>query len=61
VNLTVLHLCFACNVLAVTVAYGALLGGFAGEFAAFKTELYAFSVGAVADFAEFVFSGYAAD
>jgi hypothetical protein len=36
-----------------------LFGGFAGELFAFKAEFYAFGVGAVADFAEFVFSCYA--
>ena len=48
-------------ILAVTIAYGSLLGGFAGELAAFKAELDAFGVGAVADFAELVFSCNAAN
>ena len=47
--------------MAVTIAYGALLGSFAGEAAAFKTELDSFGVGAVAYFAELVFACYAAD
>jgi integrase len=46
--------------LAVTVAYGSLLGGFAGELFAFKAGFYAFGVGAVADLAELVFSCHAA-
>lgn len=52
---------FTRKVLAVAIAYGALLGGFAGELGAFKAEFDAFGVGAVADSAELVFSCYAAD
>ena len=52
---------FTCKKLAVTVAYGALLGGFAGKLGAFKAEFDAFGVGAVADSAELVFACYAAD
>jgi hypothetical protein len=52
---------FTGKVLAVTVAYGSLLGGFAWELFAFKAEFDAFCVGAVADFAELVFTGNTAD
>ena len=45
--------------MAVTVADGALLGGFAWELFAFKAEFDAFGVGAVADLAELVFSCHA--
>jgi hypothetical protein len=55
-----MQLGFACKVLAVPVAYGALFGCFAGELFAFEAEFDAFLVGAVADGAEFVWSGYAA-
>jgi hypothetical protein len=47
--------------LAVTIAYGTLLGGFAGKLWTFKAELNAFGVGAVAYLAELVFACYAAD
>ncbi len=47
--------------MAVTVAYGPLLGGFAGELLAFKTEFNAFGVSTVADLAELVFSCHAPD
>jgi hypothetical protein len=49
------------EVLAVTVAYRSLLGGFAGELAAFKAEFNAFGECAVADLAELVFSCNATD
>ena len=49
------------DVLTVAIAYGALLGGFAGKFATFKTERDTFSVGTVAYMAELVFACYAAD
>jgi hypothetical protein len=47
--------------LAVTVAYGSLFGGFTRELGAFKTEFDAFSVGAIANLAEFVLSCHAAN
>jgi hypothetical protein len=43
------------KVLAVPVAYGALLGCFAWKLAAFKTVRHAFLVGAVADLAKPIF------
>ena len=52
---------FTGKVLAVAIAYRALLGGFAGKLGAFKAEFDAFGVGAVAYLAEFVFACYAAD
>jgi hypothetical protein len=54
-------LLFTCEVLAVTIAYGALLGSFAGELCTFKAQLYTFGVGAVTDFAELVLSSNTAD
>jgi hypothetical protein len=60
-NLKLPILRFARNVLAVTVADGSHLGGFAWELVAFKAEFNAFVVGAVADFAELVFPCNAAD
>ena len=47
--------------MAVTVAYGSLLGGFAWELVAFKAEFNTFGVGAVADLAELVFPCNAAN
>lgn len=44
--------------MAVTVAYGSLLGGFAWKLFAFKAEFDSFGMGAVADLAELVFSCY---
>ncbi len=52
---------FTGKVLAVTVAYGALFGGFAWELGAFKAESDAFLLGAVADLAEPVLSCNATD
>jgi hypothetical protein len=54
-------LLFTRKVLAVAIAYGALLGGFAGKLGAFKAEFDAFGVGAVADSAELIFACYAAE
>jgi hypothetical protein len=47
--------------LAVPVAYWPLLGGFAWELFAFKTEVDAFGVSAVADLAELVLPCNATD
>ncbi len=47
--------------MAVSIAYGSLLGGFTGKFTAVKAVLDASGVSAVADFAELVFASYAAD
>jgi hypothetical protein len=52
-------LCFSSDVLAKTLANGTLFGSFAGELGALKTQLYTFTVGAVADFAKLVFPCYA--
>lgn len=54
------NLAFACDVLAVTVAYWSAFGCFAWELFAFKTQLYAFDIGAVADLAKFVLPSNAA-
>jgi hypothetical protein len=54
-------LAFASYVLAVTIAYGSALGGFAGKLFAFKTQLHAFAIGAVADLTKLVFPSNAAD
>ena len=45
--------------MAVPIAYGTLFGCFTWELGAFKAELYAFGVGAIADLAELVLSCHA--
>jgi hypothetical protein len=55
-----LALLFPRQILAVTITYGARLGGFTGELFAVKAEFDAFGVCAVTDCTELVFSGYAA-
>lgn len=46
--------------MAVTIAYGAFLGGFTWELAAFKAKFDDFGEGAVADLAKLVFPSNAA-
>lgn len=47
--------------MAVTIAYGALLGGFTRERGAIKAEFNAFCEGTVADLAKLVLARYAAN